>query len=199
MTNVRDGSPAERRTDHARHDAIGGGRVSVVTDHIESLTDTGLALASGAELEADLIVTATGLSLVPLGGMRLSVDGSDVDLGAALIYRGMQLSGVPNLAFAFGYSNQSWTLGADLTCERVCRLLQHMDRRGYRACTPTNRDGAITPTPFANLTSGYVLRAIDQFPKQGSRAPWQREQNYARNLRSMQRAPLDDPALEFAA
>ena len=170
-------------------DAIGDGRASVVTDRIETLTETGLALASGSELEADLIVTATGLKMVPFGGIRLSVDGSDVELGAALVYRGMQVSGVPNMAFAFGYTNQSWTLGADLTCEQVCQLLEHMDRCGYTACTPRNRDPAITGVPFADLTSGYVLRAIDQFPRQGSKDPWRREQNYARNRRSMRRAP----------
>jgi len=158
----------------------------------------GLALASGSELEADLIVTATGLEMVPFGGIRLGVDGSDVDLGAALVYRGMQVSGVPNMAFAFGYSNQSWTLGADLTCEQVCKLLEHMDRRGYTVCTPRNRDPAITAVPFADLTSGYVLRAIDRFPSQGSREPWRREQNYARDRRSLRRDPIDDPALEFS-
>ena len=179
-------------------EAIGDGRVSVVTDRIETLTETGIALASGSELDADLIVTATGLKMVPFGGIRLSVDGSDVDLGSALVYRGMQLGGVPNMAFAFGYTNQSWTLGADLTCEQVCRLLEHMDRHGYAVCTPRNHDPAITPVPFADLTSGYVLRAIDQFPKQGSRDPWRREQNYARNLRDLRRSPVEDPALEMA-
>jgi monooxygenase len=179
-------------------EAISDGRVSVVTDHIETLTETGLVLASGSALEADLIVTATGLEMEPFGAISLRVDGSDVDLGSALVYRGMQISGVPNLAFAFGYTNQSWTLGSDLTCERVCRLLAHMDRRGYTTCTPRNRDPLAAAVPFADLTSGYVLRAVDRFPKQGSRDPWRREQNYARNLRSMRRAPIDDPALEFA-
>ena len=108
------------------------------------------------------------------------------------------LSGVPNMAFAFGYTNQSWTLGADLTSEQVCRLLNHMDRCGYTQCTPRNGDPAITGVPFAELTSGYVLRAIDQFPKQGSKDPWRRQQNYARNRRSVRRAPIDDPALEFS-
>jgi monooxygenase len=179
-------------------EAISDGRVSVVTDRIETLTETGIALASGSELEADLIVTATGLKMVPFGAIRLSVDGSDVDLSSALVYRGMQLGGVPNMAFAFGYTNQSWTLGADLTSEEVCKLLEHMDQRGYAVCTPRNRDPAITPVPFADLTSSYVLRAIDQFPKQGSKDPWRREQNYARNLRELRRTPVDHPALEMA-
>jgi cation diffusion facilitator CzcD-associated flavoprotein CzcO len=179
-------------------DAIGAGRVSVVTDHIETFTETGLALASGTELEADLIVTATGLQMVPFGGIQLTVDGSDVELPEALAYRGMMLSGVPNMAFAFGYTNQSWTLGADLTCEQVCRLLNHMDRAGYTRCTPRARDGAMPALPFAHLTSGYVLRTIDQFPRQGPNDPWRRVQNYARDRRSARRAPLEDPALEFS-
>jgi len=178
--------------------AIGTGRASVVTDRIETFTENGLALASGAELEADMIVTATGLKMVPFGDIRLSVDDADVELGEALVYRGMLLSGVPNMAFAFGYANQSWTLGADLTCEQVCRLLRHMDRHGYASCTPRNRDPAVTGVPFSELTSGYIMRAIDQFPRQGSKDPWRREQNYARDRRSVRRAPMDDPALEFS-
>jgi cation diffusion facilitator CzcD-associated flavoprotein CzcO len=179
-------------------EAISAGRVSVVTDRIESFTETGLALASGSELEADLVVTATGLDMVPLGGIRLRVDGSDVELPEALAYRGMLLSGVPNLAFSFGYTNQSWTLGSDLTCRQVCALLEHMDRFGYAQCTPRNRDPAVASVPFADLTSGYIRRAIDQFPRQGSKDPWRRQQNYARNRWSLQRAAFDDPALEFA-
>jgi len=179
-------------------EAIGAGRVSVVTDRIETFTETGLALESGSELQADLIVTATGLKMVPFGGIRLSVDGNDVELAEALVYRGMLLSGVPNMAFAFGYTNQSWTLGADLTSEQVCRLLGHMDRYGYTQCTPRNGNPAIAGEPFADLTSGYILRAIDEFPRQGSRDPWRREQNYARNRRSLRRAAIDDPALEFS-
>jgi len=179
-------------------DAISAGRVSVVTDRVETFTETGIALASGAHLDADLVVTATGLRMVPFGALRLAVDGRDVQLDDALAYRGMQLSGVPNMAFAFGYTNQSWTLGADLTCEQVCRLLNHMDRCAHTSCTPRNPGRAIDSVPFADLTSGYVLRAIDQFPRQGSSDPWRRDQNYARNRRTMRRAPIDDPALEFS-
>jgi len=177
--------------------AIGEGRVSVVTDRIKSFTETGLALESGAQLEADLVVTATGLKMVPLGSVRLSVDGEDVQVDKATAYRGMQLSGIPNLAFSFGYTNQSWTLGSDLTSVQVCRLLRHMDRHGYTTCTP-RLDPSLTAVPFADLTSGYILRAIDAFPKQGADDPWRREQHYARNRRSMRRDPIDDPALEFS-
>jgi monooxygenase len=179
-------------------DAIADGRVSVVTDRIETFTETGIRLASGSELEADMIVTATGLKMVPIGGMQLSVDDRDVRLPEALVYRGMMLSGVPNMAFAFGYTNQSWTLGSDLTCEQVCVLLEHMDRHGYTQCTPRDRDSAVTDVPFADLTSGYIRRAIDQFPRQGSKEPWVRQQNYLLNRRSVRRAPIDHAALEFS-
>jgi hypothetical protein len=110
----------------------------------------------------------------------------------------MQLSGVPNMAFAFGYTNQSWTLGSDLTCEQVCRLLRHMDRHGYAACTPRLPAAAPVEEPFADLTSGYIRRAIDLFPRQGATDPWKREPHYAQNRRELRRAPLEDPALDFA-
>jgi cation diffusion facilitator CzcD-associated flavoprotein CzcO len=181
-------------------DAIRTGRVSIVTDRIDTFTAEGIALESGAVLEADLVVTATGLELLPFGGIRLGVDGSAVSLPETLAYRGMLLSGVPNLAYAFGYINQSWTLGSDLTCEHVCRLLNHMDRHGYAQCTPRRPEHAVGSTPFFELSSGYVLRANDRFPQQASSDPWRREPNYLRNRRSMRRAPLvDDPALEFSS
>ena len=177
---------------------ISAGRVSVLTDEIDAFTERGLSLSSGAELEADLIVTATGLNMVPFGSIRLTVDDAEVELPKAIIYRGMMLSGVPNMAFAFGYINQSWTLGADLTCEQVCRLLDHMDRHGYTQCTPRPPEETVRVVPFATLTSGYMQRAIDQFPRQAARDPWQRQQNYTLNRRSMRRAPVDNPALEFS-
>jgi monooxygenase len=179
-------------------DAIAAGRVSVVTDRIGTFTETGIELASGEELEADMVVTATGLKMVPIGGIRLRVDGIDVQLPEAVVYRGMMLSGVPNMAFAFGYTNQSWTLGSDLTCEHVCRVLRHMDRFGYTQCTPRNEDPDFTGLPFAELTSGYVLRTINEFPRQGPDDPWRRQQNYLRDRRSLRRAPIEDPALEFS-
>jgi cation diffusion facilitator CzcD-associated flavoprotein CzcO len=178
-------------------DAISDGRVSVVTDRVESFTETGLALASGRPLDADLIVTATGLKLVPMGGIELTVDGRRVDLGRARAYRGMMISGVPNMAFAFGYINQSWTLGADLTWEHVCRLLGYMDARGYSHFTPHDPDGAAEDMPFFELTSGYVMRAMEEWPRQGSDDPWRRQQHYFRDRRSVRRAPVEDPALEF--
>ncbi len=178
--------------------SIRDGSASVVTDAIETFNENGLELASGTELEADLIVTATGLDLVPLGDVQIAVDGRDVELSETLGYKGMMLEGVPNLAVAFGYTNASWTLKCDLTCEYVCRLLNHMDERGYERCTPRNRDPSVTPEPFVDFNSGYVLRAIDRFPKQGSKAPWRLHQNYARDIRLVRRGEIEDGAMEFS-
>jgi monooxygenase len=180
-------------------DAIGDGRASVVTDTIETFTETGLRLDSGAELEADLIVTATGLDLLPLGGLELSVDGREVEIPKTMGYKGMMLSGVPNMAVAFGYTNASWTLKCDLTCEYVCRVLNHMDERGYRQATPENNDPTVTEEPFVDFTSGYVLRAIDKFPRQGSKAPWRLYQNYARDIVALRHGKLEDGALVFSS
>jgi cation diffusion facilitator CzcD-associated flavoprotein CzcO len=178
--------------------AIGGGRASVVTDRIDTFTETGVRLASGAELEADLIVTATGLNLLPLGGLALSVDGREVKLSERLGYKGMMLEDVPNLAFAFGYTNASWTLKCELTLEYVCRVLNHMDDQGQRICTPRNRDPSMPRDDFVDFKSGYVLRAIDQFPKQGSRAPWRLYQNYPRDILMLRFGALEDGAMQFS-
>jgi monooxygenase len=178
--------------------AIGKGSASVVTDHIDTFTEDGIRLASGEELEADLIVTATGLNLVPLGGMEMAVDGREIALPETVGYKGMMLSGVPNLAVALGYTNASWTLKCDLTCEYVCRLINYMDEHGYAQATPNNSDPSITTEPFIDFTSGYVLRAIDKFPKQGSKAPWRLYQNYARDIVALRYGSLDDGAMEFS-
>jgi hypothetical protein len=113
-----------------------------------------------------------------------------------MTYKGMMLSGVPNMAFALGYTNASWTLKCDLTCEYVCRLLNYMDSHGYTGCMPA-RDASVAEQPMIDFSSGYVQRAIDKFPKQGSRAPWRLYQNYARDIVTLRRAPIDDGALEF--
>jgi monooxygenase len=179
-------------------EAIGTGSASVVTDRVETFTEKGLRLASGAELEADLIVTATGLQLLPLGGMEMAVDGRDVELPKTMGYKGMMLSGVPNMAMALGYTNASWTLKCDLTHEYVCRLLNHMDERGYRQCTPENNDPSITEEPFIDFSSGYILRSIDKFPKQGSRQPWRLHQNYARDILGLRLGEVDDGVMVFS-
>jgi cation diffusion facilitator CzcD-associated flavoprotein CzcO len=178
--------------------SIREGHTSVVTDHIETFTEKGLKLRSGLELEADLVVTATGLDLQVLGNLQLAVDGRDVDLSRTLNYKGMMYSDLPNLASAFGYTNASWTLKCDLTCEYVCRLLNHMDRHGYRQCTPRNTDPSIAEMPWIDFTSGYVQRSLAKFPKQGSRAPWRLYQNYALDLMKLRFASVDDGVMEFA-
>jgi monooxygenase len=179
--------------------ALRRGSASIATDTIETFTETGLRLTSGEELEADIIVTATGLNLLALGGTEVVVDGEPVTLSETVGYKGMMFSDIPNLAIAVGYTNASWTLKCDLTCEYVCRLLNHMDDRGYRRVTPRQRDAALETQPFIDLQSGYVLRSIDAFPKQGIRAPWRLYQNYARDIMLLKFGALEDEALEFSA
>jgi cation diffusion facilitator CzcD-associated flavoprotein CzcO len=179
-------------------EAICEGHASIVTDQIETFTENGIRLASGAELEADLIVTATGLNMLVFGGVELAVDGRRVELPERMTYKGMMLSGVPNLALAFGYTNASWTLKCDLTCEYVCRLLNYMDGHGYRECRPSERDPSMPEEPFVDFSSGYVLRAIDKFPKQGARAPWRLYQNYALDILSLRFGSVEDSAMEFS-
>jgi monooxygenase len=179
-------------------DAIRGGRASIETDRIDTFTETGVKLVSGTELEADLVVTATGLNLLALGGMELSVDGRDVDISQTVSYKGMMLSGVPNMALTLGYTNASWTLKCDLVCEYVCRLLNHMDAHGYAQCMPEDRDPLLDAEPFIDLSAGYVLRSIDKFPKQGAKAPWRLQQNYALDTVSFKRGGLDDGAMRFS-
>jgi monooxygenase len=179
-------------------EAISAGHASVVTDQIDTFTETGIRLSSGAELEADLIVTATGLNLLAVGGMQIAVDGREVTPSETMSYKGMMLGGVPNLAIAFGYTNASWTLKADLTCGFVCRLLNHMDEHGYAQCTPHNRDPSITEEPFIDFSSSYVLRAIEHFPKQGSKAPWRLYQNYALDILTLRFGAIEDGTMQFA-
>jgi cation diffusion facilitator CzcD-associated flavoprotein CzcO len=177
--------------------AIRGGRASVVTDEIEEFTRDGIRLKSGKELEADIVVTATGLVLQAAGGVELTVDGRKVDPGQTLAYKGVMMSGVPNLAGVFGYINASWTLKADLICAYVCRLLNRMDRKGVRQVTP--RAAAETPAaPFVErFTPGYIQRAIESWPKQGSKRPWRVNQNYLRDLITLKWSRVDDEGLEF--
>jgi cation diffusion facilitator CzcD-associated flavoprotein CzcO len=178
-------------------EAIKAGRVDVVTDQIESFTHKGLALRSGRELEADVVVTATGLNLQLLGGVQLSVDGREVDLAKTLNYKGMMFSDVPNMASSFGYTNASWTLKCDLTCEYICRLLTHMDKHGYRQCTPRNVDPSLTVEPWIDFSSGYVQRSLHKLPKQGSRLPWKLHQNYAFDIMMLRYGRVDDGVMEF--
>jgi cation diffusion facilitator CzcD-associated flavoprotein CzcO len=177
---------------------IRDGRASVVTDRIVTFTERGLLLESGAELEADIVVTATGLQLLALGGMQLAVDNRPVRLPETMAYKGMMLSGVPNFAFTIGYTNASWTLKADLVSEFVCRLLAHMDSRGYDQCVPVNDDPAVTRQPLLDFSAGYVLRSIDQFPQAGSRAPWRLGMSYANDVLTLRYGKINDGAMRFS-
>ncbi len=159
---------------------------------------SGLRLRSGEELESDIIVTATGLKVQLMGGMEVWVDGARVILSRAMSYKGMMYSDVPNLASSFGYTNASWTLKSDLTAEYVCRLLKHMDAGGYARCTPRKRDESIAEEPAIDFSSGYIQRAKDVLPKQGSKRPWKLHQNYALDLLEFRFASVDDGTMEFA-
>ena len=178
--------------------AVRTGRASVVTDTIERFTETGIALTSGAHLDADIVVTATGLALELAGGLQVSVDGVPVDWPNTLNYKGLMYSGVPNFAAVFGYTNASWTLKADLISEYVCRLLNHMAEHGLRQCTPRNGDPGMATEPWVDFSSGYLQREMHRFPKQGSRGPWTLNQNYLRDLFALRYGRLDDGAMTFA-
>ncbi|UYY78281.1 flavin-containing monooxygenase [Sphingomonas sp. R1] len=171
--------------------AIRGGRAEVVTDHIDRFTPQGLRLQSGRELAADLVVAATGLEVQLMGGVPVTVDGHAVDWSDRLTYKGMMFSGVPNFAMAFGYTNASWTLKADLTARYVTRLLNAMARRGMRQVTPQPSTG-VEAQPFLDFTSGYVQRALAKLPRQGNRKPWRVHQSYARDLMALKFGGIDD-------
>jgi cation diffusion facilitator CzcD-associated flavoprotein CzcO len=177
--------------------AISDGRASVVTNAIDTFTEKGIRLKDGSELEADLIVTATGLNLQVLGGMQVSVDGRAVDFARTLNYKGMMFSDVPNMASIFGYINASWTLRSDLTSEYVCRLLNYMDRHGYKQCTPHNADPAVGMKPWVDFSSGYLARSNEKMPKQGTRAPWKLTQNYARDIFALRLGRVDDGVMVY--
>ena len=176
--------------------AIKAGRAEVVTDQIAHFTATGITLASGRQLAADIIVTATGLQLNVPGDVAYRVDGVAVNPTEAMIYKGMMYSGLPNLINTFGYTNASWTLKADLTAGYLCRLLRHMQRHGQAVATP-RRDPAMPVQPFLEFTSGYVQRAADQLPKQGARKPWRLYQNYLLDLLMLRFGRIDDGTLEL--
>ena len=179
--------------------AIRDGRASVVTDHVARLTEAGVLLESGEELPADIIVAATGLELLFLGGVALSVDGEAVDAAERMIYKGMMIEGVPNFAFAFGYTNASWTLRCELSAEYACRVLNHMRRRVQLWCTPVNRDPGVVGEPMMGLNSGYVRRSAHLLPRQGPNPPWQVHQSYVRDYRATKLARLEDGVLVFSS
>jgi cation diffusion facilitator CzcD-associated flavoprotein CzcO len=176
--------------------AIGEGKASVVTDRIATFTETGVLLESGRSIEADIIVTATGLNVQAMGGIALTVDGEPVRLADTIAYKGMMLSGVPNFAYAIGYTNSSWTLKVGLLCEHFCRLLARMDAHGDDIALPV-ADPAMATRPLLDFGAGYIQRAISQLPRQGDRAPWLTSLNYASDVKLLRRLPVEDPDLHL--
>ncbi|OUM00604.1 flavin-containing monooxygenase [Variovorax sp. JS1663] len=179
--------------------AIRAGRASIVTDRIDRFTETGLKLAGGTELPADLVVTATGLKLKSLDALEVSVDGRRLASGQLLSYKGLMFAGVPNLVSVFGYTNASWTLKADLAAIFVCRLLRHMRRTGARQCVPQTDDPSMPLAPWTDFSSGYFERALDTLPKQGLHKPWKLNQNYVADLLSLRFGALEDGVMRFSA
>jgi cation diffusion facilitator CzcD-associated flavoprotein CzcO len=178
-------------------EAISGGQASVVTDQIETFTERGILLQSGRELPADIIVTATGLDLQLFGGAEIAVDVAPLVPHDHLAYKGFMLSDVPNLAFAFGYTNSSWTLKVDLVCEFLCRVLAHMDARGAASATPVNADPTMGTRPLLDFGAGYVQRAMDRFPVQGVAEPWTVTMAYAADVERLGGGVVDDGILRF--
>ena len=176
--------------------ALSNGGAEIVTAEIDRFTEHGVRLRDGRELEADIIVTATGLNLLVFGGAELSVDGAKVELPQTMAYKSMMLSGVPNMVFTVGYTNISWTLKADLVAEYACRLINHMDANGHRIAVAP-RDPAIAERPFMDFEPGYVLRSLDGLPKQGAKAPWRLSMSYIIDVVRIRRDRVDDGVLQF--
>jgi len=179
-------------------DALSSGRASIVTDTIETFTERGIRLAAGGELEADIIVTATGLNMLAFGGVELSVDGEPVELSKRLAYKATMLSDVPNFAFAVGYTNSSWTLKVDIVCEYLGRVLAYMDEHGYEQCVPRCDDPDMPTRPLLDFGAGYVQRSVHEFPRQGTRLPWSMAMSYAQDVKNLRHGPIEDPALHFS-
>ena len=177
--------------------SINDGKATIVTDQIIKFTPKGILLQSNEHLDADIIVTATGLNMLLFGGLILEIDGKKVDLSQTYCYRGMMLSDIPNFFITIGYTNASWTLKCNLTNEYVCRLLNYMRKNDYKVCTPKIKDEERTEQPLLHLSSGYIERSMNVLPKQGSRAPWSVNQNYIKDLFSMRYSSLSDPSLEY--
>lgn len=178
--------------------AMRKGQADIVTDTIDTVTPKGIRISSGRELEADVIVTATGLNLLLFGGIQLEVDGDLVALSESLAYKGFMGSGVPNFAFAIGYTNSSWTLKIDLVCEHLCRVLTHMEHGGFDTVVPVNSDLTMETRPLLDFQAGYVMRSLHMLPKQGTKAPWSMPMDYKLDAENLKQAPVDHEALRFA-
>jgi cation diffusion facilitator CzcD-associated flavoprotein CzcO len=179
-------------------DAIKAGTASIKTDHIERFTDTGIRLKSGEELEADIIIPATGLDIQMLGGIQPTVDGQGVVLKEKVIYKNVMVEGMPNSAMIFGYTNISWTLKADIASEYLCRLINHMDRKGYQVVVPRDTENSLgNDTILGSLDAGYIKRAEDRLPRQGTHGPWKASQNYLQDVKILRFEPIEDGYLEF--
>jgi cation diffusion facilitator CzcD-associated flavoprotein CzcO len=178
--------------------AIRNGTADVVTDRIETFTEDGVLLASGRELEADVIVTATGLNVQAIGGISLTVDGEPVHLPDTVAYKGMMLSGVPNFVLAIGYTNSSWTLKIGLLCEHFCRVLAYMDAHGYDVARPEPSDPDMPTRPFLDFAAGYIQRAVDQLPRQGDRMPWLTSMSYSADVKLLRADSVTDPELHLS-
>ncbi len=176
---------------------VASGKASIVTDHIDRFTKNGIMLKSGQELAADIIISATGLNMTPFGKIALSVDGHSLHLPDLTVYKAMMLSGVPNFAFAVGYTNIAWTLKVDLVCEHFCRMLDYMDEHGYGKVVPILEDGTMERVPLLDMTSGYVQRAVAQFPRGGTYGPWAFKHAYEMDQERLRNGPIEDPALVF--
>jgi monooxygenase len=179
--------------------AISEGRASVATDRIRRVTQSGIELESGPSLKADIIVTATGLDLVPMGGIEYTVDGRPINIGDLIAYKSMMLAGVPNFVYAFGYINASWTLKVNLVAQHVCRLLALMDEREYDYAIPDAPDSRAPTAPMFEMTSGYIRRAVERFPKQGSSEPWKIKMDYGYDRKVLLEGPVGDHMRFFRA
>lgn len=177
--------------------AISEGKASVVTDHIDTFTERGVRLKSGEELEADIIVTATGLDLQVFGGIELLVDGQPVDMSKKVAFKGMMLDGIPNFAFAIGYTNSSWTLKIGLVCDHLCRIFSYMDEHKQPICCPVLPSPDMPTRPLLDFEAGYVLRALNRIPRQGAGAPWLVSMDYIADNKVMRKGPVEDPNLKF--
>lgn len=173
------------------------GKANIVTDHIETFTQSGIKTKSGKELQADIVITATGLKLLAFGGARISIDNKDFDISKSLTYRGLMLSDLPNCIFFAGYTNASWTLKSDLTSEYAARLLKYVDKMGYSSFVPKVLDEDMETIPLLNLNSGYIHRSEHEFPRQGEKIPWRLYQNYFRDFKTLRMNKVTDKQLTF--